>query len=164
MKPHEPALRAFLRARFPSLGDVDDLVQESYVRLWRARQSRGVRNPRSFLFTTARNAALDSFRRNQVVALEPLVSGAALDVLEDKPAVSEVVSRVHDFEVLQRAIHALPERCREVMTLQKIHGLSNADIATRLGISIHTVNAQLVTGLMRCREYLKARGVVRGKP
>ncbi len=164
VQPHEPALRAFLRAKFPMLGEgVDDLVQESYARLWRARRTGVVRNPKSFLFTTARNAALDSFRRNQVVVLEPLVSGGASDVIEDRPSVSEVVCRAQEFEVLQQAINVLPERCREIMTLQKIQGLANAEIAARLGISIHTVNAQLVTGLMRCREYLKARGVLRGK-
>ena len=83
---------------------------------------------------------------------------------EDRPNVSEVVSRAQEFEVLRQAINALPERCREIMTLQKIQGQSNAEIATRLGISIHTVNAQMVTGLMRCRDYLKARGILRGKP
>lgn len=96
--------------------------------------------------------------------MEPLVSGGASDVIEDRPSVSEVVCRAQEFEVLQQAIHVLPERCREIMKLQKIQGLANAEIAARLGISIHTVNAQLVTGLMRCREYLKARGVLRGKP
>jgi RNA polymerase sigma factor (sigma-70 family) len=161
--PHEAALRAFLRAKFPALRDVDDLVQESYARLWRAKQSGEVRNPRAFLFTTARNAAVDNFRRSQVVAMESLVSGEASDVLEDRPHVSEVVSRAQEIEILRQAINALPERCREIMTLQKIQGLPNAEIATRLGISIHTVNAQMVTGLMRCREYLKARGILRGK-
>jgi RNA polymerase sigma factor (sigma-70 family) len=162
--PHEPALRAFLRAKFPALGDTDDLVQESYARLWRAKQSGEVRNAKAFLFTTARNAALDVFRRSQVVVMEPLVSSGASDVLDERPRVSEVVNRAQEIEILRHAIDALPGRCREIMSLQKIHGLTNAEIATRLGLSIHTVNAQLVTGLMRCRTYLKARGVLRGKP
>ncbi len=161
--PHEPALRAFLRAKFPALGDIDDLVQEAYARLWRAKQTGEVRHPKAFLFTTARNAALDIFRRSQVVAMEPLVSGAASAVLEDRPGAAEIVNRAQEIEILRHAIAALPDRCREIMTLQKLSGLANAEIATRLGISIHTVNAQLVTGLMRCRTYLKARGVLRGK-
>jgi RNA polymerase sigma factor (sigma-70 family) len=162
--PHEAALRAFLRAKFPALIDVDDLIQESYARLWRAKQSGEVRNPKAFLFTTARNAAVDHFRRSQVVVMEPLVSSGASDVLEDGPSAAEVVSRAQEIEILRHAIDALPERCREIMTLQKIQGLPNAEIAIRLGISIHTVNAQMVTGLMRCRTYLKARGVLRGRP
>lgn len=46
--PHEPALRAYLQARFPTLGDHDDLVQETYTRLLRAQANGGARyRPRS---------------------------------------------------------------------------------------------------------------------
>jgi DNA-directed RNA polymerase specialized sigma24 family protein len=49
------------------------------------------------------------------------------------------------------------------MTMQKLHGLSNLEIEERLGLSVNTVNAQLVIGLARCRRYLLARGVLRGR-
>ena len=49
------------------------------------------------------------------------------------------------------------------MTLNKPYGLSNREIAERLGISLHTVNAQMVNGLIRCRDYLRERGVLRGR-
>lgn len=49
------------------------------------------------------------------------------------------------------------------MILQKMHGLSNQQIAERMGISINTVNAQLVIGLARCRRFLAERGVARRK-
>ena len=157
--PHEAALRAWLRNRFPTLFDVDDLVQESYARMLRARQRETIENPLSYLFSTARNAALDLFRRRTV----PVETSAKIEsVVEERPSAAETASASQDFELLQSAINALPPRCAEIMRLQKIHGLSNREIAARLQISIHTVNAQLVTGLMRCREYLKARGVLRG--
>jgi DNA-directed RNA polymerase specialized sigma24 family protein len=70
VQPHEPALRAYLQARFPTLGDHDDLVQETYTRLLRAQGNGGVRYPKAFLFTAARNAALDLFRRRGAKATE----------------------------------------------------------------------------------------------
>lgn len=163
VRPHEAALRAWLRARFPSLADPDDLLQESYMRLLRARETGQVTNARAFLFTTIRNAALDVLRRGRVLTMEPLVTAGASSLLEDRPGVAESVSRAQEIEILHEAIRALPERCREIMILQKIHNLSNREIAQRLGLSINTVNAQMVIGLMRCRAYLRERGVVRGR-
>ena len=61
----------------------------------------------------------------------------------------------------QPAIQALPARCRQVMTLRKIYGLSHRDIAQQLGISEHTVNAQLAIGVLRLRTYLRAHGMTR---
>src|SRR3954470_13868141 len=69
IQPHESALRAFLRARFPSLVDIDDMVQESYARLLRMRAKGEIDNPKSYLFATARNAALDFFRHRSVVPM-----------------------------------------------------------------------------------------------
>ena len=69
VQPDETSLRRFLRGVFPSLPDIADLVQESSVCLIRARETGpGVGYAKAFLFTTARNAALDLFRRRRFVA------------------------------------------------------------------------------------------------
>jgi RNA polymerase sigma-70 factor (ECF subfamily) len=79
------------------------------------------------------------------------------------PSCSESLNVRQELAILFEAIDVLPPRCREIMILQKMHGLSNQQIATRMGISINTVNAQLVIGLARCRRFLAERGVVRSK-
>ena len=62
LAPHEQALRAYLRGLVkPS--EIDDIVQETYVRLLRARDRGNIVSPRGLLFATARNAARDLFRR-----------------------------------------------------------------------------------------------------
>ena len=163
VQPHEPALRAFLRSRFSALADLDDLVQESYARLLQARRAGRVRNAKALLFVTARNVAIDVFRHKRVLTMEPLVSSDWLAVVEDRTNIPDTVANEQEYDMLLQAIDTLPERCRDAMILKKIHGLSNREIAERHGTSIHTVNAQLVLGLMRCREYLRARGVLRGQ-
>src|SRR5690606_9967980 len=72
VQPHEPALRSFLRRRFPTIRDVDDLVQEAYARLMQARESGAILKPRAYLFAPARNAAIDLFRGRQTVSIEDL--------------------------------------------------------------------------------------------
>lgn len=162
VQPHEPALRAFLRRRFPGLQDVDDLVQEAYARLMRARISGTIAEPRAYLFATARNAALDCFRTQRTISFADLEESPDLDVVEERPDAAESASQAQEIELLVEAIRALPERCREILTLRKLRGLSYREIATRLGISENTVNAQLAIGVVRCRQYLEARGVVKG--
>jgi RNA polymerase sigma factor (sigma-70 family) len=160
VQPHEPKLRAWLHARFPALTDIDDLVQESYARLLRARQVGQVENAKSYLFATARHAALDLFRRSQIVSIESVEEVGDLSVLEDGPGAAESLSRAQELELLAEAMQALPDRCRHVLVLQKLHGLSYKEIAARLGISEHTVNAQIAKGVLRLRDYMRAK---RGK-
>jgi RNA polymerase sigma-70 factor (ECF subfamily) len=157
--PHDGALRGWLRSRFPALTDPDDLVQEAYSRVIRAHAHGPIESVKGFLFTTARNLALDQLRRRQVVGIEPIAEIESLSVLEDKPGVPEAVCRTQELELLTLAIQSLPERCRQVLTLRKIYGLSQKEIAAQLGISEHTVEAQVANGVRRCAEFLARHGL-----
>jgi RNA polymerase sigma-70 factor (ECF subfamily) len=162
IQPHEPALRAWLRNRFPSLSDIDDLIQETYAKLFRARKAGKISETRPYLFATARNTASGICRHNRIIPFEPLAETDGLNVVEEKPRVDEAVSRDQELAMLAEAISVLPTRCRQVLTLRKLHGLSHREIARQLGISENTVNAHAALGVLRCREYLQARGVVGG--
>ena len=159
MLPHEPALRAWLRARFPALPDVDDVVQEAYARVLRVPDTGAIGSVKAFLFATARNLALDHFRHQQVAAADSLAEIDESSVLEKAPAVSETVGRRQELELLTQAIQSLPERCRQVLTLRKIYGLSQKEIAAELGITEHTVEAQVGIGVRRCAEFLARHGL-----
>jgi RNA polymerase sigma-70 factor (ECF subfamily) len=158
--PHEPMLRAWLRSQFPTLTDIDDLVQESYVRVLRARAAGArVTSVKAFLFATARNLAIDLVRRRQALGIEPLAETERLSVLDDMPGISETVGHQQELELLTQAIQSLPDRCRQVLTLRKIYGLSQKEIAAQLGISEHTVEAQVGNGVRKCAEFLAQRGL-----
>ncbi len=159
VRPHESELRAYLRAHFPQHGDIDDLIQETYARLLQAREQAAVRAPKAYLFATARNAAYDFFRRRKIVAIDGIAEIESLSVLEDKPGVAEAICHDQELQLLAEAIQSLPERCRRVVTLRKLHGLSHREIAAQLGIAENTVNAQIAIGVLRLRDWLRARGV-----
>ncbi|HEY1109059.1 MAG TPA: RNA polymerase sigma factor [Opitutaceae bacterium] len=161
IRPHESELRAYLRGRFPTLPDVDDLVQETYARLLRARASGQATLTRAYLFVVARNVALDLVRREKIVAIDRLAEIDGLSVVEERPDAAETLNHEQELALLDDAMRALPPRCREILTLRRIEGLSHRSIAEKLGIAESTVNAQLAIGLMRCRRYLCAHGVAR---
>lgn len=161
VQPHEASLRSYLRHLFPSLPDIDDYVQESYARLIRARQGGKISYIKAFLFTTARNAALDFFRRRKVVSIEPCADLETLPVVEDHPGVAELVSKQQELGMLADAVRTLPDRCRQVLTLRLLYGLSHKEIADELNISPHTVKAQLAKGMRRCADYFADHGLAR---
>ena len=160
VQPHEPALRAYLSKRFPALPDHDDLVQETYVRTLRAHEGGRVPCARAFLFTTARNAAIDLFRRRRGHTHEELSEFSMLPLLEEAPDLTETVEREQRLEVLLEAILALPERCRQVMMLRHLDGLAYKEIAERLGISPETVKVHMIKGVKDCTRFFRQRGLL----
>jgi RNA polymerase sigma-70 factor (ECF subfamily) len=158
VEPHEPALRTWLRRLVPISSDVDDVVQESYVRLVRARRDGNVGHPRSYLFRTARNFAFDLFRRRRVVSIEGVADLDELSVCDEGADIAESVSRRQELNMLAEAVRELPDRCRQVLTLRLVQGMSHKQIAETMKISEHTVKAQLAKGVRRCADFFETHG------
>jgi RNA polymerase sigma factor (sigma-70 family) len=157
--PHESALRAYLRGAFPTVRDVDDVVQESCLSTWRARASQPIRSARAFLFQVARRAAIDLIRRNRATPETAVRDLATLSVFDHSPDAADVVIEKEKLRFMADAIEALPKRCREVVVLRKIECLSQKETAARLGLAEKTVEAQLARGIARCEAYLQRQGV-----
>ncbi len=157
VQPHESHLRRWLGARFPSLNDRDDLVQESFLRLLRARAAGPIGNVRAFLFRTARNLALNHLRHRRHAHPEGLGKIDPTSVLDERADTPEAVARRQELEILQEALQSLPERCRQVFTLRRLHGVPQKEIAARLGISEKTVENHSLHALQRCVAFFRER-------
>ena len=132
---------------------MDDLVEESMVRLHQAREAGPIRSARALLFTTARNLALDVVRRQRVVAFEPITELADSSVLADSTDVVATVSKQQELELLTKAIQTLPKRCRQIFTLRTAYGLTQRRIAEQLGVSESTVEKQMALGIQLCAAF-----------
>jgi RNA polymerase sigma factor (sigma-70 family) len=150
----ERDLRVFLGRALGQAADVSDVIQETYARLLALDPQRrsAVRTWRAFLFATARNVARDYRRRGASISLDALLEIDGSIVVEegDQSNPDEIVNLAQERDLLARVIASLPEKCREVLTLRKIHGLSQKDIALRLGIAPHTVEKHISHGVRLC--------------
>lgn len=159
--PHEPMLRAWLHGRFPSEPDVDDVIQEAVLRVLKARAAGEIRSPKAFFFATARNLVLGTFRKNARHGQFGLAEWDELDVLDGSADVTAIVAHAEELELLTQAIQSLPARCRQVITLRKIYGMSQKEIARELGISVNTVETQATIGMHKLAAYFEHAGAHR---
>lgn len=153
-------LRRYLRGLFPKESDLDDVVQESYLRVWKA--TRPIASMRTFLFRVARNVALDRIRyrsRRPVTAVENL---DAIDVPDEGRSPAEAARQTEREQLFSEALAALPRRSQELIILCKLNGLSHREAAQRLGLSERTVEAHILRGTKRLSEELEKRGICGG--
>ena len=151
---HEPILRSWLACRFPGVrGETDDIMQEAFVRVMKACELRDLDCPKTFLFAVARNLAVDFLRRRKTIPFESLGENDDSDVWGSDENIPEKVSQIQEQRMLNEAIESLPRRCREIITLRKVYGLSHKEISGRLGVSTKTIEAQISIGIRRMRDY-----------
>lgn len=142
--------------------DVEDIVQETYMRVCQIKDKDAVREPQSFMFRTAKNLALDHVKR----AESRLTAGT--DAIDDIPAAdfmtssdidgtyTQVVSD-EEFVMFCEAVRELPKQCRRAFILKKVYGYTLKEIMAEMGIGQPTVETHIVTGTKKCVQYLRER-------
>lgn len=159
MHAHDGQLKAWLRGSYPSVRDVEDVVQESYLRIWKARAREPIRSAKALLFLVARRVALNFIRKNSKAPFDPYGDAAASRVIEDRPDACEALIIQERIDLLADALMTLPPRCREVVILHKVKGYSQKQVADRFVLSERTVEAHVRAGVARCHAYLRQHGL-----
>lgn len=145
--PYEAELRAWLRRRMLPAQDIDDIVHDSYLCIAQLSGVGHIRNGRAYLFTTARSVMLRRVRRDRIVRIESLTEIEAMTLQDADPGPERRASARQELARIQRLIASLPDRCREVFMLRRIEGVPQREIAQRLGLAEHIVEAQAARGL-----------------
>lgn len=147
-------LCAVIYAYVGSAAATEELVQDVFLRLWRQRASLQITDSlQAYLYRAARNTALNHVKHERIERRwEAQRAGSAQ--LTVPPPDLEVV-RDDLAHAIDKAIEALPERCRAVFTMSRRQGLSYAEIAEALGISSRTVEVQIGRALRSLRRRLK---------
>ena len=152
--PHEPALRAWLSRRRLGGLDIDDVIQETYTRLVAAESVSHVYDARSYAFQIAGSVVIDHLRRMKVVPIASVPDFDYLEVVSEDPSPERQVIDRDELHRLAQMIAHLPGKVRDVFTLRRVHGLSQREVATRLGIAESTVEKHMARGFLLMLEQL----------
>lgn len=150
--PLEALIESYLRRNWRDVNEIADLRQEVYVRVFERCQKSKPDSTAAFVMTTARNLLIDRARRAKIVSLEIFADLDALEVLEGEISFDRQISARSEVRHLQSALDTLPPRCRQIVELRKIEGLSQREVATRLALSEDTVERQLSNGIRALTE------------
>lgn len=146
--PHEPQLRAWLKRRNLGGLEIDDVIQETYTRLFQAESIAHIHDARNYAFQVAGSVVIDHLRRMKVV---PLASVPGLDYLEvgsDEPSPERQVIDRDELTRLAEMIARLPGKIRDVFSLRRVYGLSQREVAARLGLAESTVEKHMAKGFL----------------
>lgn len=135
--------------------EAEDVTQRLWFRVQRIEDDPPIVNKRAYLFRLATNLATDQARADHrhVALFEP--GEPPEDVPDDHPSVERQMMDRERIRRLEAALEELPLRCRQVLTLRRIDGLSPNDVADRLGISLNAVAKHVRTAVRHCHERMQ---------
>ncbi len=124
-----------------------DAVQDVFAKLWAKKDEITIKtNEKSYLFTAVKNRSLEILRKE---AIDAKVNKADYNQIADD--VDEEASKYMLKEKLYNSIRQLPPKCQEIFVLTKVNGLTYAEVAEELNISVKTVENQIGKGYRKLR-------------
>lgn len=139
------AIRSLVR---PS--DVEDILQEAFLRCYEASSTRRVEHPSAYLLRTAVNLAINHTARSSQRLNTSLDDFAEDSSVEDSHDLEKQAIQRERLALYCRAVAELPLQCRRAFLLKKVYGLSQKEIASYLKISENTVEKHIAKGLLHC--------------
>ncbi len=152
---HEVRLRMFVAARASNRADIDDIVQDAFLKFHASNQDQLIENPLGYLYRIAMNIIIDHGRRRSPLANSVDIEGISEDHLAMAPS-QEHGRRLAD---LERAYHAalaeLSPRCAEIFQLRRHGRMATPDVAARLSITTRMVQKHMVTAMAHLQDRLR---------
>lgn len=128
---------------------VEDIVQDAFEALWEKMAVSDIQSPKSYLYASVRNSCVSRMRAANRL-LEDIRPEDLSKIISDE----EAVDRSFSESALWKAINELPKKRRQMLLMEKRDGMSCAEIASALGVSVGTVKNQI----SRALKSLRAKG------
>ena len=155
-------LKRYLRARLPNPDDIEDVIQECYLRIQRSEKflSGKVTNPRAFLFRVATNLLTDRARlqyrrdRDQKFMGRPIYVSDADEAPSTQPTPEAYAVASEELSTVLQAIRKLPPKCQKALILQRFEGCSHKQIAQTMHVSKSMVEKYIAQAMLQLHRSL----------
>ncbi len=138
--------------------EAEDVLQETFLQVWRKAadfdENRG--RPFTWLVTLGRSRGIDRLR--SLSARERVAEAGAREVIEEISDAASDAFRSEQRGLVNDALAQLPDDQKRPLMLAYFDGLTQSEIATRLGAPLGTIKTRMRTGLMKMREQLAGKG------
>jgi len=136
--------------------DVDDILQETFIRVLDSDAQQQIKSPKGYLFVVSRNLVLKKLIQ-QSKAIDTEID-QALTANDVDNTVEKALHQKLKFERFMEVLSSLPEKNRRAILLRKLYCLSHKEIAKKMNISVSSVEKNIAKGLKHCKQSLCAQG------
>jgi len=160
-REHHGAIFGFLRRFLAYDEDVEDCVQETFLRFWESwTQYRELGQVKAYLLKIARNLAIDHHRLHQPARERTTPLDESENELEERGQSARSLERHELVELVRNKVRQLPLPQRETFILFRYHGMSYQEIAEIQGVSVKTVGSRLYRAMKRLGQQLNGHSVL----
>jgi RNA polymerase sigma factor (sigma-70 family) len=135
--------------------DIDDIIQETFIRTYEADLKEEIKYARSFMLKTAKNLALNHVNKWDNKYNDPLDDFSDPVVGLTSLKFEEQFESKERFLLFCRATEQLTDVVRKTFILKKVYGFSQKEIAKYLNLSESTIEKHVAKGLLKCAEYME---------
>ena len=159
---YELNIRKFLTSKSQQKQDVEDIVQETFLKAHKVSDWAGVQNPEAYLVSIAKNAYKDHIRKETRNIVDSDVDITRLEIQDDIVDAETLVSAKQDYGELEDVIDSLTPRVKQAIILIKIMNVSYVEASEVMSISVGTLEHHITKGLAECRRKIKAHAKYAG--
>lgn len=157
---NEITIKRIFARYFRRTEDIEELTQETFLKCFVAEMKEDIRSPKAFLLRVAKNLALSEIKKKVNTTTDYLEDFGGSGVLVDERHISaeDRIDSQQKLFVFSKAIASLSPDQRRALLMRKLEKLKIKQIASRLDVSVSTVEKRIAAALVNCNAYMREQG------
>ena len=156
-------LRRYLRRFYNNRQDIEDAMQEGFLKSFEIEKKQKITSPAAYLFMTIRNFACRDLRKKSRLKVLQIEESDLPNLIIDRKTIETSLEVRQSLGLFCDAANQLPDQCRKAFLLRKVYGCSQKEIAEMMKISVSTVEKHLAKGLQRTMKLMAQNGAIKVK-